>query len=144
MASPDKVKTMNIIFRVIYSILKSVSTTTGLTYNEINIVVYYFFVPLILLFLVDRIIKKYIFSVAITLVWALLLLVVSNFSLFSDRVFDDSVVFLKAFSFVGWNYIVASVIVCVVAPMIIFAVLFYFAFPRLFRRRVQANTREQD
>ena len=33
---------MNIIFRVIYLMLKSVSATTGLTYNKINIVVYYF------------------------------------------------------------------------------------------------------
>lgn len=92
---------MSIVFRVIYLILKSVSATTGLTYNEINVVVYYFFVPLIPLFLVDRIIKKYTFSIEITLVWTLLLLVVPNFSLFSDRVFDCSVVFLKAFSVVG-------------------------------------------
>ena len=131
---------MNFIFRVIYLMLKSVSTATGLTYNEINIVVYYCLIPLVLLFLVDRIIKKCIFSIGFILIWILFLVFTSNFSLFSDRLFDASVVFLNGFGFVRWNYIAASVIVCVVAPALAFGVLFYFAFPQLFRRRVHARS----
>ncbi len=130
---------MNLIFRIIYLMLKAVSAATGLTYNEINIVVYYFIIPLVFSFLFDRIIKKYIFSVGFIFVWILGLFVIPNFSRFSDHLFDASVVFLNSFGFVGWNYIVASVMICVVAPTLIFAVLFYFAFPRLFRRRVQAK-----
>lgn len=128
---------MNIIFHIIYLMLKAISAATGLTYNEINIVVYYFIIPLVLLFLVDRIIKKYIFSPGIILIWILLLFITPDFSRFSDRLFDASVVFLNSFSSVGWNYIVASVMVCVVAPALASAVLFYFAFPQLFRRRVK-------
>ncbi len=131
---------MNFIFRVIYLILKAISATTGLTYNEINIVVYYFIIPLVLLLLVDRIIKKYILSIGFILIWILGLFFIPNFSRFSDRLFDASVVFLNSFGFVGWNYIVASVMVCVVAPTIAFAVLFYFAFPQLFRRRIHARS----
>ena len=128
---------MNFIFRVIYLMLQAVSATTGLTYNEINIVVYYFLIPLPLLLLVDRIIKKYIFSLGFTLLWVMGLFSIPNFSRFSDNLFDASVVFLNSFGFIGWNYIVASVMVCVAAPALTFAVLFYFAFPHLFRRRVK-------
>ena len=133
---------MNIIFRVIYLMIKSVSTTTGLSYNEINIVVYYFLIPLVLLLLVNRIIKKYIFSPLLVLSGILLLFIIPNFSQFSDRLFDSSVTFLNSFAVIGWNYIVASVMVCVVAPAIAFAILFYFAFPQFFRRRAPANAKE--
>ena len=126
---------MNRIFRVVFLALKWISALTGLTYNEINIVVYYFVIPLVLLWLLDRILKKYIFTSILVASWLLLLIFVPNFSRFCDRAFDASVVLLNSFGFLGWNYIVASVMVCVVAPIIAFAILFYFAFPALFRGR---------
>ena len=128
---------MNTVFRIVYLMLKWTSTITGLSYNEINIVVYYFFLPAILLLLVDRINKRYILTPLLVTIWALLLLSVPNFSRFSDRAFDASVVFLNGFSVIGWNYIVASVMVCVVAPALAFAVLFYYAFPQFFRRHAK-------
>lgn len=126
---------MKFTFRLVYLALKWLSALTGLTYNEINIVFYYFVVPLVLLLLIDRIFKKYIFFGALVAAWIALLLIVPSFSRFCDCAFDASVVFLNSFGFIGWNYIVASVMMCVVAPIIAFAVLSYLAFPHLFRRR---------
>lgn len=130
---------MNFVFHLIYLALRGLSALTGLTYNEINIVFYYFVIPLVLLLLLDRILKKYLFTSILVASWITLLLVVPNFSRFCDRAFDASVVLLNSFGFLGWNYIVASVMVCVVWPLLAFAVLFYFAFPRLFRRKAAAD-----
>lgn len=47
---------------------------------------------------------------------------------FSDRcdwAFDKSVDFLLWFKRIGWNYIVSSVIICVVVPILIYAELIY-------------------
>ncbi len=126
---------MGFIFVIIRDILMRISATTGLSYNEINIVVYYLLIPFVLLFLADRIIKKWLCTPLLILAWALMLLFVGDFSDFSDRAFDASVVFLNSFAFIGWNYIVASVMICVVLPAIAFAILFHFAFPQLLRRK---------
>ena len=126
---------MNFLFHLVYLALKKFSALTGLTYNEINIIIYYFVIPLALLLLLDRILKKFIFSGILILSWIVLLLFVPDFTRFCNRAFDISVVFLESFGFLGWNYIVASVMICVVLPLVVFAVLFYFAFPQLFRRR---------
>ena len=129
---------MNFLFHLVYLALKQGAAATGLTYNEINIVFYYFVIPLALFALLDRILKKYIFSGLLIASWIVLLLIVPDFGRFCDRAFDASVVLLESFGFLGWNYIVASVMICVVLPMVAFAVLFRFAFPQLFRRRDRA------
>ena len=49
---------MNFIFTVVYSVLRWMSDVTGLSYNEINIIVFYFCIPAIFLFLIDCIIKR--------------------------------------------------------------------------------------
>ena len=122
-------------FHIVFLALQGLSAATGLSYNEINIVFYLFGVPLVLLFLADRILKKYVLTPALVISWIALLLWMPNFTGFCNWLFDASVVFLNSFGFVGWNYVVASVMVCVALPVVAFAVLLPFAFPKLFRRR---------
>ena len=118
---------MKIIFDIVYCLLKQLSVITGLTYNEINIVVYYIIIPMIYFFMIDKIIKKHIFKIVFSIL-ILIILVLVNFEKFSDSLFDASVKFLLLFEVIGWSYVVSSVIICVIVPAIIFGVLFYFSY----------------
>jgi hypothetical protein len=127
---------MNAIFNIVAFLLDKIHELTGWSYNEVNILFYYLLVPLIYLFLADRIIrKKYILSIGWILLWAVFLIFVRDFSQFSDDLFDASARFLNSFSWLGWNYTVASVMICVIFPGIVFLVLCWFAFPKVFRRK---------
>jgi hypothetical protein len=44
-------------------------------------------------------------------------------------VFQKSVDLLLGFALLGWNYIVASVLICVVFPVVVFAIMLHFAYP---------------
>lgn len=127
---------MNTLFKIVYSLLVVLSEITGLSYKEINVVAYFYFAPAVLLFLVDRIIKrKYICSIGLAVAWVVLLFVIPDFSNFSNILFDASANFLRSFAPFGMNYVVASVVVCVVVPGGLFLVLLPKAFPGL-RRKV--------
>jgi hypothetical protein len=45
----------------------------------------------------------------------------------------ESVDFLKSFRFLGWNYVVSSVMICVIFPGIVFLVMLHLAFPTFFK-----------
>lgn len=125
---------MSAIFHIVYIALQWCSNITGFTYKEINIIAYYLLIPLVYFYLIDRIIKKRIFVPSLIVFWLLMLLIAPSFKELAEVAFDGSVVFLKAFSLIGWNYVVASVIICVVIPLIVFCVLLYFAYPKIFKR----------
>ncbi|KQC14643.1 MAG: hypothetical protein APR63_05270 [Desulfuromonas sp. SDB] len=118
---------MKIIFDIVYCLLKQLSVITGLTYNEINIVLYYIIIPMIYFVMIDRIMKKHVFKIGFSII-VLITLVFVDLNEFSNSLFDASVKFLLLFDVIGWNYVVSSVIVCVVVPVIIFGVLFYFSY----------------
>jgi hypothetical protein len=69
---------------------------------------------------------------------------IPDFSDFSDRLFELSVDFLLWFSVIGWNYIVASVIICVVIPLFVFIPLVHYAFPGFYRRSFPTITKFYD
>jgi ABC-type transport system involved in cytochrome bd biosynthesis fused ATPase/permease subunit len=46
-----------------------------------------------------------------------------NFQQFSEDLFNKSVELLKSFKIIGWDYVQASVIICVLIPVIIFFTL---------------------
>ncbi len=128
---------MNNLFKIVYQALVAFSRVTGFTYNEVNIIVYYFIIPLIYFTMIDKILKTHALKIAFTLV-SVVIAVFTNFTEFSDRLFDISVQFLLLFSVIGWNYIVASVIICVFVPILIFIPLFFLSYypdiARLFNR----------
>jgi hypothetical protein len=121
---------MTSVFQVVYEFLRWLSARTGLTYPEVNILVYYLLFPLVCLSLVDRIRRTWICSAVFAAAWLLLLLLVPSFERFCAAWFHLSEAFLRQFSRFGWNYTEASVWVCVVFPGLVLLVLLFMAIRR--------------
>ena len=116
---------MESIFKIVYSILIWLSTITGLTYNEINIIVYYIIIPFIYFHLIDRLLKIHYFKIGWLALIVMSFFIMDSFKSFSNRLFQLSVDFLNWFDIIGLNYVQASVVICVFVPIIVYLVLFY-------------------
>ncbi len=123
---------MNTTFQIVYSLLKWIAQITGFTYNEVNIIAYYIVLPFAYVILADRILKTHALKLLYVLGVTVCLRFIADFTIFSDWLFQQSVDFLRSFQFFGWNYIVSSVLICVVFPAVVFIVMFHFAFPKFF------------
>ena len=112
------------IFGTVALGLNLMAKLTGMTYREINILVYYLIIPLSWCIMLD-----YIIGLPITTpIWILLWVYIfwskrKFFRQWCDVAFQLSVDFLLKFQRIGWNYWVASVIIGVVVPIIIYAAL---------------------
>ncbi len=124
---------MNFIFAIVYEVLKWLSWATALTYREINIVAYFIVIPFLFLLLIDRLLKAHYLKISFSVITVVSLLIIDDFEEFSNLWFDRSVVFLNWFDIIGWNYIEASVIICVALPALILGSLAYFG------KRLQHN-----
>ena len=112
------------IFGAVALGLNILAKLTGMTYREINIIVYYLIIPLSWCIMLD-----YIIGLPITTpIWILLWVYIfwskrKFFRQWCDVAFQLSVDFLLKFQRIGWNYWVASVIIGVVVPLIFYVVL---------------------
>ena len=134
---------MNHIFRIVADSLNWIASITGFTYNEINIIAYYIVLPFIYVALIDRIFKKHFLKIAYAVAWAVLIIFMPDFGVFSDVLFKRSVDFLLLFGHVGLNYVAASVVICVILPGIAFVTLLMFAFPTLRRKLFPQNDKQR-
>ena len=125
---------MNSVFNIVYWLLRAVSKISGFTYNEVNVIAYYMILPFAYVVLADKILKTHVLKMGYVTAIGAALLMIKDFTNFSGWLFDESVDFLLSFQAVGWNYIVSSVLICVVFPSIVFVVMFRFAYPDSFRR----------
>lgn len=116
---------MDKIFQGVYEFLKWVSKISGLTYHEVNIIVYYIIIPGIFIYLIGRIIKNRTLILVYGVLVLLTFTVVSDFALFSTKIFESSVDFLNLFDRIGLNYTQASVVICVIIPILITFSLIY-------------------
>ena len=118
----------NHIFRIVAKSLHEIASKTGLSYNQINILVYYFLIPLSWLCLLDTILHTHYLKISFVIFiigfWAGCI----NFKIYCDRLFNKSVVFLNYFNRFGSNYIASSVWICVALPIMIYIALIYFAY----------------
>ena len=117
---------MNYIFWITANLLNKIAKLTGMTYNEINIIVYYLIIPLTWTMMLDIIIGFPIFTLGLVLIWGYIFVKVETrgtFRKWCDRSFKVSVDFLLWFKKIGWNYVVSSVIICVGLPLIIYGLL---------------------
>ena len=119
---------MNEVFDLIYRFLKWLSTITGLTYHEVNIVVYFILIPAFAIFLVSLVFRNKYLILGYLVIVALLLLIIPDFQTFSDHLFEKSVALLNWFENLGLNYVQASVVICVILPSITLTLLLYFSF----------------
>lgn len=116
---------METIFDTIYKLLKWISNLTGFTYREINIITYFMIIPSLFFYLMSKIYRnKYIILIFLGLI-TIITLFIPDFESFSDKLFDISVRFLLWFKHIGLNYVEASVVICVILPILILILLFY-------------------
>jgi len=111
---------------IVAGLLQFISIVTGLTYKEVNIIVYYFVIPLCVFSLLDSLVQKSFFKGTFLVISVLFFLFLKDFREFSEQLFDKSVEFLMSFKAIGWDYVTASVIVCVIFPVALFFALRYF------------------
>ncbi len=117
------------VFAIVAGIEHIIAKFTGLTYNEVNIIVYYLIIPLTWTLMIDYLTKMPFLTPMIIIGWIIFLW--KDQMKFRDRcdwAFDKSVDFLLYFKKIGWNYIVSSVIICVVVPVLIYVELIYAIF----------------
>ena len=119
---------MERIFIIIRDLLIRLSDVTGFSYKAINIIVYYYIVPFIFILFIDKIYKIHYLKISFILVMVIFTLLIKDFENFSEWLFNNSAKFLNSFSFIGWNYVLASVIICVFIPIIILSFFVYFSF----------------
>lgn len=117
-----------IVFKIVAESLALIGEKTGFTYNEINIIVYYFCIPFSWLALLDVIFHFHCFKVAFAIYSLGFIVGCRNFKSHSDWLFDRSVSFLNYFNRYGSNYIASSVWICVAVPIAIYAILLFLIF----------------
>ncbi len=102
------------------------SEVTGLTYNEINIIVFYIVIPLSWIYLYELQKKSYKFTISAITFYVLAVIILSliyGFKYFSNILFATSVHFLYQFPFTNkpdYDYVIASVVICVFVPILIY------------------------
>jgi len=114
------------IFAVVAGFEHVIAKLTGATYNEVNIIVYYLLIPLSWAAMVDYITMMPLLTPMYIIAWIVFLW--KDPMKFRDRcdwAFMKSVDFLLWFKKIGWNYIVGSVIICVVVPVLVYIELVY-------------------
>jgi len=113
-----------LIFNIVAKTLLFIGRKTGRTYNEINIIAYYFIIPFTWLILLDIIFEFHYLKYSFVIFCFGFFIGCNNFRTFSDWLFQKSVKFLMYFNKVGSNYIISSVLICVLIPIIIYTILF--------------------
>ena len=114
------------IFSIVAGAELLIAKLSGTTYNEVNIIVYYLVIPLSWMVMVDYITKMPFLTPMFILAWVIFLWKDKmKFRNRCDLAFDKSVDFLLWFKKIGWNYIVSSVIICVVVPILVYIELIY-------------------
>ena len=114
------------VFAIVAGAELLIAKLSGTTYNEVNIIVYYLVIPLSWMVMVDYITKMPFLTPMFILAWVIFLWKDKmKFRNRCDLAFDKSVVFLLWFKKIGWNYIVSSVIICVVVPILVYIELIY-------------------
>ena len=118
---------IDFIFNLVAVALFKIAKMTHLTYNEINIIVYYLIIPMSWCVMLDIIIQFPIFTPLWSVLWIYIFWTKRKFfSQWCDTVFSLSQEFLFSFKKIGWDYWKASVIICVALPLIIYSVLLIF------------------
>ena len=118
----------NRVFDTVAKALRTLARLTGFTYNEINVLLYYFIIPFTWMILLDNIFKCSNFKLAGFIFCIGFYAGCRDFRKYSDWLFFKSVIFLNFFNRFGSNYIKSSVWICVSLPILIYTILFFLAF----------------
>ena len=119
---------VKIVFSLTVKLLSFIARKSNLTYNEINVIVYFFIIPFSWLVLLDYIFDFHYLKAAFGLMCFGFILGCRDFKTYSDWLFDKSVDFLNYFNRFGSNYEASSVWICVSIPILIYVMLAIIAF----------------
>ena len=111
------------IFSLVAHAMELTARLWGCTYNEVNVALYYGLVPLSWAILVDIALRRIMVTPVLLGLYCIAMILIRDFQVFADKLFTASAHFLLWFKRVGWNYPVASVILCVAAPLVIYSML---------------------
>ncbi len=109
---------METIFKSVYHTLKWLEALTGFSYREVNIILYFIIIPGIFSYYIGALFKSKIPVIGFLLGVLILCIAFPDFKVFSSKVFDTAVDFLNWFESIGLNYIQASVVFCVIVPLL--------------------------
>jgi hypothetical protein len=122
------VKSTSMLERIFKRVVKDLMYFARLlkvNYYEINILVFYFFVPFTWIILLDLIFDFHYLKIAFALFCIGFVFYYKDFSTFSIDLYRNSVRFLLYFNRFGSNYVASSVWICIVIPVLIYAGLIY-------------------
>lgn len=109
------------IFQLVAESLQSYASAWGMTYNEINILVYYLLIPFTWTMMLDCYLGVPVATGAWILIWiGIKLGTWGHFKEWCDWAFMRSVDFLNYFNRWGGDYVLNSVVVCVAVPIVIY------------------------
>ena len=112
-------------FKVVANTLLVIARKTGLTYNEVNILVYYLLIPLTWTVMLDFILRMPITTPLLLLAWmGIFIATRGRFRQWCDKAFVLSQQFIRFFG----EYVKYSVVICVIVPIIIYVILFVLLF----------------
>jgi len=125
-------------FWLVAKALLAMGNATGFTYNEINIIVFYGIIPLIYAIMIDKILRRWV----VTPLYSLIIIgvvILTDFGAFCDWFFGVNANFLSAFGLMGIDYIVASVVICIIIPLIVGLALFRFSYWPVVKRLIKRS-----
>ena len=111
---------INISFTLTVKILLAIGRVLHLTYNAVNIIVWYMLLPLAWTGILDYKLNKLILSpLWLLLCISIVILQRKKFNQFCDTMFKLSQIFIASFG----NYYLWSVIICLIVPLLITTLL---------------------
>ena len=113
------------LFFIVSLGLHNAARLLRISYNEINVVVWYFLIPFSWCGLLDAITGIHFLKSGFVIFTLGFAFGCRNFSAYSDRLFERSARFLLAFGRFGMGYMAASVLICVLLPLLIYFFLLY-------------------
>lgn len=115
--------------RIFYAVADNLTFFSRLfkvSYQEVNIILYFFIVPFSWIVLLDMLFGIHYLKIIFVLSSMVFFLTIKDFRLSSFKLYNKSVDFLNYFNRYGSNYIVSSVWVCVALPIAIYWFLIYW------------------
>ena len=119
-----KGKLINFSFLLVVKILLRLAELTKLSYNQINIILYFFAIPFAYLSILDYLLHFHYLKLAAFFTILGFFIGCRDFQVYSDWLFGQSVKFLRYFNRFGLSYESASIWICIVLPVAMFFMLY--------------------
>lgn len=111
------------LFLIVAKSLYRIAELTKLTYNQINVIVYFFVVPFLYMTILDHHFDFHYIKAAAAFTLFGFFIGCRDFAAYSDWLFAQAVKFLQYFKRYGISYESASIWFCVVLPVLFLVIL---------------------